>query len=301
MITTKETEDAKIFMRASVKIRWVVCFVLLLGFESGWAQAYDKVWVLGDPMSSMTFDGDSVLIAPLPDTTLQSFLTIGSICDREGHLLFYTNGVNVYNALGKIMIGGDSLSAPSEYYDQVVQGGMPSREGVVILPNPGDTNSYYIFHYTPTDTLLLNGGGYESLNLYYSLIDMRGDSGRGVITTKNVPILQNELLSFSRLAACKHANGRDWWIIKNAWHENIYYEFLLTPVGIQGPFLLQLGPNYPLENEQAGYSSFSPDGSKYMSLTSASYIVIMDFDRCTGALSNPKNIFNDDSGTSTAS
>jgi hypothetical protein len=46
MITTKETQDAKIFMRASVKIRWVICFVLLLGFERGRAQAYDKVWAI---------------------------------------------------------------------------------------------------------------------------------------------------------------------------------------------------------------------------------------------------------------
>lgn len=257
------------------------------------AQQYDKVWVLGDYMSSMTFIYDSVIIGQLPDTTLQSFLTMGDICDANGKLLFYTNGVNVYNITGNVMVNGDSLSSPSEYYNQVVQGGMPSREGVVIIPMPGDTNLYYIFHYTPTDTLdITDNAGYVPLNLYYSIVDMRADSGRGALTSKNVPIIQNELLSCSRLSACKHANGRDWWIVKPAWYENIYYEFLLTPEGVQGPFIQQIGPLYGRLNDQGSYSSFSPDGSKYVSLTDESYVVLMDFDRCTGLFSNPESIIN---------
>jgi hypothetical protein len=121
---------------------------------------------------------------------------------------------------------------------------------------------------------------------------MHGDSGRGAMITKNVPILQNELLSYSRIAACKHANGRDWWIVKNAWHKNLYYKWLLTPDGVQGPFIQQIGPVYGITNEQNSYASFSPNGSKYMSLTANSYVVLMDFDRCMGLFSNPDSIYN---------
>ncbi len=257
------------------------------------AQLYDKEWVLGSPMATMTFEGDSVINGKLQDTTLGSFLTMGSMCDANGNLLFFTNGINVYNRFAKRMHNGDSLSYPSEWYNQLGDG-MSSRQGVVILPKPGDTNLYYIFHYTSTDTIV-NGGGYEATHLYYSIVDMRADSGRGDLVAKNVPIIENEILSFSRLSACRHANGRDWWIIKNAWHTNIYYEFLLTPDSLIGPFVQQIGPQYGVGVEAAAYSFFSLDGSKYASFTDQSNVMILDFDRCSGLLSNPISFFNSDS------
>jgi outer membrane protein assembly factor BamB len=192
------------------------------------------------------------------------------------------------------MPNGDSLNYPSQYYSLQVPQGQASRQGMAVLPYPNNANKYYIFHFTPTDTLL-NAGGYEALNLYYSLIDMTLDSGRGDLTAKNIPIIQDELLSASRIAACQHANGRDWWIVKPAWHENIYYELLLTPNGIQGPFVQQIGPLYSTENEIPAYSIFSQDGSKYASVTAESYVVVMNFDRCSGLFSNPDSFYNNDS------
>ena len=170
---------------------------------------------------------------------------------------------------------------------------MPSREGIIILPKPEDSSLYYIFHYSAGDTLH-PVGGYESLNLYYSIADMRLDSGRGAVTAKNVPIIQNELLSYSRMAACRHANGRDWWIVKNAYSSNRYYVFLLDPQGVHGPYIQDIGPGYGTISEHAAYATFSQDGTKYASATTDSYIVLLDFDRCSGSFSNPDSIYNND-------
>jgi hypothetical protein len=274
----------------------LLLFIVLLSFRAANAQQYDKVWAVGPSITMMGLSADSVVLSKfVNDTSLSCFLTVGSICDSSGHFLFCTNGISINNRFGDLMPNGDSLSAPSEYYDQVYPAGMPSREGVVILPKPGDTNLYYIFHYTPTDSIDPIAGG-VALNLYYSIVDMQQDNGKGAVVSKNIPIIQNELLSWSRMAACKHANGRDWWIIKNAWHTNIYYEFLLTPNGVLGPYIQQFGPSYdPPENEQPAYSLFNPDGTKYVSFAGNSNIVVMDFDRCSGLFSNPTSFFNSDS------
>lgn len=266
----------------------------MLLYNKSNAQQYDKVWAVGSSVTTVAFDADSVVLGYLQDSTTLSFNTIGSICDSNGNFLFYSNGLAVYNRYGNIMPNGDSLSFPSEYYSQVEPQGMPSGQGVIILPRPNNANQYYIFHYTPTDTLL-NVGGYEALNLYYSIVDMTLDSGRGDLIQKNIPVIQDRLLSASRLAACRHANGRDWWIIKPVWHENIYYSMLLTPDGLWGPYIQQIGPQYAAVNEIPAYSCFSPDGSKYASVTQESYVVLMDFDRCTGLFSNPDSFYNNDS------
>jgi hypothetical protein len=274
---------------------FLLCFIfVMLAPDRLVAQQYDKVWALGSPVSTLTFSGDSVTPGLLTDSTTLSFNTIGSICDSSGNFLFYSNGLAVRNRDGHIMPHGDSLSYPSRFYAAQVPQGVASEQALVILPFPNNTNLYCIFHYTSTDTVLAQGG-YEANNLYYSIVDMRLDSGRGDLTEKNVPILQHQILSASRIAACRHANGRDWWIVQPAWHENIYYKLLLTPEGIKGPYIQQTGPKYGVANELHSYSVFSPDGGKFASVTPVSYVVVMDFDRCSGLFSNPDSIYNNDS------
>ena len=270
---------------------WFLC---LWAFSDVTAQQYDKVWAVGSYVTTMTFESDSISLGYLEDSTNFSFVTIGNICDSNGNFLFYSNGLAVYNKYGRIMPHGDSLSFPSEYYSLQVPQGMASNQGMVILPNPGNANQYYIFHYTGTDTLV-NTGGYESTRLYYSVVDMEKDSGRGDLIKKNVPILQGIILSAGRISACRHANGRDWWIVKPAWQENIYYTFLLTPDSVKGPFTQRIGPSYGHYNEVNTYSTFSLDGTKYASVTEESLVVLMDFDRCTGLFSNPDSFYNSNS------
>lgn len=259
------------------------------------AQQYDKVWALGSPVSTMTFAQDTIILNQLQDTTTPSFNTIGCISDSSGNFLFYSNGLAVYNRYGRIMPNGDSLNYPSSFYYQEVPQGGAANQSILVLPSQIDTSIYFIFHDINTDTSI-TGGGYEPTHFYFSIVNMNADSGRGDVIIKNHSILQGIALSGSRLAACKHANGRDWWIIKPAWHENIYYKFLLTSDSVLGPFMQQIGPMYGYYNERAAYSLFSPDGTKYASVTSESKVVIMDFDRCTGLFSNPDSLVNNNSG-----
>jgi hypothetical protein len=89
--------------------------------------------------------------------------------------------------------------------------------------------------------------------------------------------------------ACRHANGRDWWIIGIKWGMGKYYKTLLTPNGFQN----QVPQIMPRVNTSAGRSKvayFSPDGTKYAHYDSGIGVWLYDFDRCTGELSNRRLI-----------
>ena len=48
--------------------------------------------------------------------------------------------------------------------------------------------------------------------LYYAIIDMNQNGGLGkVISKKN--LLYKGTFGGGRITACRHANGRDWWLV----------------------------------------------------------------------------------------
>jgi hypothetical protein len=73
------------------------------------------------------------------------------------------------------------------------------------------------------------------------------------------------------------------WDITN----NSFYFFLVTPNGVNGPYIQNIGPNVFGGLDRM---KFSHDGSKMVYITGAGSIELFDFDRCTGLLSNHQNI-----------
>jgi len=89
------------------------------------------------------------------------------------------------------------------------------------------------------------------------------------------------------IAACRHANGRDWWVIKSGLRENRFYVGLLNPDGIEMEEIIVPGADtYPQMNAM---SYFSFDGSKFIHWTGGvrKFLYAYDFDRCSGTLANP--------------
>jgi hypothetical protein len=173
--------------------------------------------------------------------------------------------------------------------------GLGIIQATLFLPKPGHSGFYYLFHFS-NDTLENGRPG----TLYYSLIDSAGNFGLGAVVQKNIPILKNVILRGGGMTACKHANGRDYWLIMGASVINRFYKFLITPDSIIGPFIQDIGPEFHLPYDNA-YSKFSQDGSKFATGTFQSLILVMDFDRCSGDFANPITIYNNSSDDSTES
>src|SRR5438477_4947768 len=82
-----------------------------------------------------------------------------SICDGNGNILFYTNGVTVYNRKHQVMLNGSGL-----------MGHQSAAQSSIIIPLPNSDSIFYIF---TTDALENNfANGYR-----YSIVNINHDGG----------------------------------------------------------------------------------------------------------------------------
>ena len=259
----------------------LVCYT----FFNSSAQLYDAQWMLGPRTSTVDFRTDP----PSLDTIHKSIVGYESnaaISNYAGELLYYTNGIYIAGkqSSGDSILNGNGLN-PCPFTTQYSSQGIPYPQSSIFLNKPGDAHDryYYLIHFSGDN----NGVAYT---LYYSLIDAQGNFGLGEVISKNDTFYQG-ITRTGGMAACKHANGRDWWIVTAGRNNNLYRKFLLTPSGITDTLLQNIGPVYQGGLDQC-YSRFSLDGTKYVTSTWAGLTTVMDFNRCTGEFSNPVVINN---------
>ena len=138
-----------------------------------------------------------------------------SVADRlTGKLLFYTNGVTVYNAQDNIMLNGKGLLGGDSMM-------LSSTTAAVIMPKPGSSSLFYLVTIDEQNS----GNG-----MRYSLVDMTLDGGLGGIVSgeKNSLLLQT---NSEKLEVVPAANGKDLWLITHDNPGNTFYSFLLTSAG----------------------------------------------------------------------
>lgn len=113
------------------------------------------------------------------------------------------------------------------------------------------------------------------------------DNGRGGVTDKNVVIIQ-DTLNFQG-AACKHTDNGFWWFMAHKERgSNLFYKFLLTADGVQGPSEQSIGRDFTIRGSGSGQACFSPDGSMYAYYDRDIHLMVFDFGRSTGMLSDER-------------
>jgi hypothetical protein len=283
----------------NIKSSSLLLLLLIIFSVSAFSQGHNHNFLLGYSTGTdinvvstrawLQFDQNNFSI--VPDSFQIAFLSAqGNISDANGNLLLVSNGCWIMNSAGDTMMNGSGLN-PGAYTNTWCNtiGAIPYPHSNIILPWPGDTSLYILFHQTGN----YNINNSSSSELYYSIIDMTLDNGMGGVIQKNIIAFQDTLNP--GMAATKHANGRDWWVIVLKENTDSIYKILVTPQGISSVTTQSLGfPPHTLYN---GQPQFSPDGKKfayrwYSGQWGAvdNWVRLFDFDRCSGMFSNGVSI-----------
>ncbi len=166
-------------------------------------------WYFGDK-AGLCFNTEPPTV--LTDGQLSAIEGCATISDNDGNLLFYTNGVTVWDRNHNIMPNGTDL-----------MGHMSAAQSSLILPKPNSNNIYYIF----------TNNAYEDKErcLRYSVVDMNLNNGTGDIIPNQKNILIHNQSSES-LSAIIHSNGNDYWIISHSNNSNRFYCNLFSETGV---------------------------------------------------------------------
>lgn len=155
------------------------------------AQHENNLWYFGNN-AGLDFSSGS----PVPISGGQTFVYEGTAVacdDTTGNLLFYTDGMTVWNSNHQQMPNGFGLN-----------GHTSSTQSAIIVPNPAGT-LYYIF---TTGSAVGYNGGFAGLCV--STVDMSLNSSLGDVTVKNQVLLAQ---STEKLVAVRDDYCEGYWVI----------------------------------------------------------------------------------------
>ena len=263
------------------------------------AQLYDYQWVVGigpnnpadiEGGTLLDFHTDPVSISYRPLASSGRTDAFTNICNAEGVLQLYSNNCSIINEQDIRIQSGNGLNAPGYDYQfhcgSGPNGGGYNTRSSFFLPMPGAPDKYVLFQLRydfPTTPYSF----YHVESLLYSMVDADAANGQGAIIQKNVLIAKDTLCDM--LAAVRHGNGRDWWVVCPQFNSDQSFLCLLTPSGVQGPYLRTTPLEWPGELNGFWWEQavFSCDGQRYARANSRNDLQVFDFDRCSGEFSKP--------------
>lgn len=261
-------------------MRYLAFILLVLSITVAAGQKQGNIWFFGDHAGfdfnggpPVQISGGATQYVDCPSCHAEGSAVIS---DSSGTLLFYSDGAQVWNAQHTVMPNGSGLLSNAS-----------STQSALILPRPYSSQLYYLFTVDDFHLDALQNG------FRYSIVDMCLDGGLGDIKDGQKNILLTDSVA-EKLAAVRHANGVDYWVVVHKWQSDAFHAYPLTVSGVGLPVVSYVGSTHPTGmggiGSSIGQMKISPDGTKLALVngnSTPSILEYFDFDAATGVVSNP--------------
>ncbi|MCY7359186.1 MAG: gliding motility-associated C-terminal domain-containing protein [Rudanella sp.] len=228
-------------------------------------QQQGSKWYFGNN-AGIEFQGGSA--SPLTDGKLNTIEGSSSINDAKGNVLFYTDGVKIYDKDGTLMgavqydANGRLIIDPATSKPLITTavaslgGSQISTQSALIVPKgtcQGCEYQYYVY-----TTAEING----TRQLTYSIVDMRKNDGKGAIIESNLPVAgtSTTALSTERSAGVKNEQDSTYWVITRDFGSNVFRITHLTKnaVPTQTTVVVAQSQSQTATTQGEGYLKFGP-------------------------------------------
>ncbi len=246
-----------------IMLKRLFFLIILFVSFSVLAQKEANIWYFG---ANAGLDFNSGAPVALTDGQLNTLEGCATISDSNGNLLFYTDGISAWNRNHTFMQNGFGLLGDSS-----------STHSALIVPNPENSNIYYIFTVDEQAT---------QYGLQYSEVDMTLDNGLGGITsTKNVLL---HTPTSEKISAIRNETDNSFWVVSHKWQSDEFISFKITGAGVNtNPVISKTGLNVGTDTANAiGAIKISPNGKKLAVARLFFSLELFDFDAATGEVSN---------------
>jgi gliding motility-associated-like protein len=259
----------------------IVIFILQIPII--FCQLQNNNWVFGYG-ARVNFSG------PIPvgssNAAINSNESTASVSDPStGQLLFYTDGLKVWDANNDVMPNGSNLLGG--FYNSCTQ-------GALIVPFPEDEQRFYLF--TLDELEIDPNNPVPDDGLRYSVVDMTLNGGLGdvQVATINTP-LATDLTE--KLIVIRSTEIQGFWVIAHKKNANEFLAWKIDACGVSAqPVVSTVGSIFasaPFGATEAwsGAMDASPDGNRIgMPIDWSDRIEFFDFNKTTGIVSNPLTV-----------
>ncbi|MGJ5642426.1 T9SS type B sorting domain-containing protein [Formosa sp. S-31] len=152
----------------------LILFIIIILYSfTALAQKETANWYFGE-YAGLNFQNVNPSI--LNDGAMDTPAGCSTISNADGQLLFYTNGQTVWNRNHDIMENGSNLAGDPNH-----------SQSSIIIPQPGNPNTYYIFltRDSATSSPLVTAG------LFYATVKFSDQNPLGRVTAKNMILRSN--------------------------------------------------------------------------------------------------------------